>query len=78
MLGASLVDVEALWHVALYSFLAVVGGVTAYGTVVLALDRVQREEVTPAGRAGWIFAMGIGGLTCLALLVVGLWAMTQK
>jgi hypothetical protein len=78
MVGASLVDVDALWHVALYSFVAVVGVVTAYGTVVLALDRVQREELTPAGRAGWIIAMGLGGLVCVTLLVVGLWAMTQK
>ena len=61
MLGASLVDVEALWHVALYSFLAVVGGVTAYGTVVLALDRVQREEVTPAGRAAGSSPWASGG-----------------
>jgi hypothetical protein len=78
MVVASLIDVEALWHVVLYSFLAVVGGVTGYGTVVLALDRVQRDEVTPVGRAGWILAMGLGGLTCLALLAVGFWAMTQK
>ena len=45
---------------------------------MLALDRMQREEVTPAGRAGWILAVGVAGLTCLVLLVVGLWAMTQK
>jgi hypothetical protein len=50
MFGASLVDVDALWHVALYSFVAVVGVVIAYGTLVLALDRVQRDETTP-GRA---------------------------
>jgi hypothetical protein len=78
MFGASLVDVDALWHVALYSFVAVVGVVIAYGTLVLALDRVQRDETTPAERAGWTLAMGVCGLTCLALLIVGLWAMTQK
>jgi hypothetical protein len=77
-LGASLVDVDALWHVAFYSFFAVVGGVTAYGTVVLALDRVQRDEVTPTERDGSTLATGVGGLACLALLVVGDWAMTEK
>jgi hypothetical protein len=78
MLGASLIDVEALWHVALYSFVAVVGVVTAYGAVVLALDRVQHGSGTPAQPAGWMLAIGLGTLVCPGLVVVGLWVMTQK
>jgi hypothetical protein len=73
---ASLVDVDALWHVALYSVVAAVGLVTAYGTGILALDRVQRGGT--ASRAGWMLVVVLAGALCLGLLVVGLWAMTQK
>jgi hypothetical protein len=68
---ATLVDVDALWHVALYSALASVGLVTAYGTAVLALDRGE-------ARASWRIVAGVALVACAALLAVGLWAMTQK
>jgi hypothetical protein len=78
MLGASVIDVDALWHVVLYSFVAVVGLVTAYGTVVFALDRVQHRSASPGERVGWMLALGVGVVICLGLVVVGLWAMTEK
>jgi hypothetical protein len=70
--------VDALWHVALYSLVAAVGLVTAYGTAVLALDRVERAGASPGARTGWMLAVAVAGLICLGLIVVGLWAMTQK
>jgi hypothetical protein len=73
---ATLVDMDALWHVALYSVLAAVGLVTAYGTAVLALDRAGRAET--GARAGWLVAVSLAGLACLGLLAVGFWAMLQK
>jgi hypothetical protein len=73
---ASLIDVEALWHVALYSLIAAVGLVTAYGTGLLAVDRMQRSRTI--ARAGWMLAAGVAGAVCVGVLVVGLWAMTQK
>jgi hypothetical protein len=75
---ATLIDVDALWHVALYSFLAAIGLVTAYATGVLALDRVGRSEAAPGARAGWMLAVSLAALVCVGLLAVGFWAMTQK
>jgi hypothetical protein len=68
---ATLVDVDALWHVALYSVLAAVGLVTAYGTAVVALERGEDQ-------GGWRIVGVTAVLACLALLAVGFWAMTQK
>jgi hypothetical protein len=73
---ASLIDVKALWHVALYSLVAAVGLVTAYGTGLLAVDRMQRTRTV--ARVGWMLAAGVAGAVCVGLLGVGLWAMTQK
>jgi hypothetical protein len=73
---ASLIDVNALWHVAVYSLVAAIGLVTAYGTGILALDRMQRTRTI--ARAGWMLTAGVAGALCIALLGVGLWAMTQK
>jgi hypothetical protein len=75
---ATLVDVDALWHVALYSVLAALGLVTAYGTAVLALDRIERPANGGEARVGWSAVIALAGLACVALLAVGLWAMTQK
>jgi hypothetical protein len=76
MRPASLVDVDALWHVALYSMVAAVVLVTAYGTAILALDRRQRTGA--AARVGWLLTAGLAGAVCIGLLVVGIWAMAQK
>ena len=73
---ATLVDVDALWHVALYSALAAVGLVTCYGTAVLALNRAGRAE--SGARIGWLATVGVAALACAGLLAVGIWAMTQK
>ena len=75
---ATMIDVDALWHVALYSFLAGIGLVTAYATGVLALDRIGRSEAAPGARAGWTLIVSVAALVCLGLLAVGFWAMTQK
>jgi hypothetical protein len=77
-IATTLIDVEAMWHVLLYSLLATVALVTAYGAGVLALDRIDRPEAGGGARAGWTLAIGAAGLVCLALVVVGVWAMTQK
>jgi hypothetical protein len=75
---ATLVDTDALWHVAVYSLLAALGLVTAYGTAVLALDRMDRPATAGGARVAWAALIGLAGLACIALLAVGIWAMTQK
>ena len=78
MLTGTLVDVDALWHVALYSLVAAVGIVAAYGTLVLALDRSDREHTSAGARTAWLATVGLMGAVCLGILALGLWAMTQK
>jgi hypothetical protein len=68
---ATLVDVEALWHVALFSALAAVGLVTCYGTAVLALERGEQ-------RIAWRLVAAGALIACAGLIAVGFWAMTQK
>jgi hypothetical protein len=75
---ATIVDVDALWHVAVYSVLGALGLVTAYGTAVLALDRIERPATGGGPRAGWTVVIAVAGLACVGLLAVGLWAMAQK
>ena len=78
MLATSLVDVDALWHVLLFSFAGALGLTTAYGTLVIALDRRERSAAGSGSRTGWLVAAGAAGLICLAIALAGLWAMTQK
>jgi hypothetical protein len=75
---ASLIDVEALWHVALYSLVGAIGLVAAYGTGVLALDRLERPAAGRGTRAACVLAIVLAGIVCVGLLSAGFWAMTQK
>jgi fatty acid desaturase len=75
---ATLIDVDALLHVALYSLVGAVGLVTAYGTAVLALDRFERPTARGGARAAWTLTIVLAAAVCVALLAAGFWAMTQK
>lgn len=76
---ATLIDVDALAHVAVVAFAATCGLVLAFGTAVHALDRIgagrEAEEGTPPA---WALALFISALFIFALLALGAWAMTQK
>jgi hypothetical protein len=77
----TIVDTHAFVRVALYGLLGAVGLVLAFGGALLAVDRAEGEgahAVPAAARAGWLLLAALGGAACLALLGVGLWAMTQK
>ncbi len=78
MIAAELVDVDALWHVLLYSFAGTLGIVIAFGGLLVAVDRGNRDGETGLARTSWLVVAGIAGLVCVALLVFGIWAMTQK
>lgn len=71
---ATLVDVSALWNVAVFAFAATLAVVGAYGVGVLALDRMQGST----GRGPWPLVLVLCGVVTLAVLALGFWAMTQK
>jgi hypothetical protein len=72
----TIVDTHAFVRVALYGLLGAVGLVLAFGGALLAVDRAEGDTAT-AARAGWLLLAALGGVACLALLGVGLWAMTR-
>lgn len=78
MVTSTVVDVDALWHVALYSLVASVGVVAAYGTLVMALDRSERSRASTGPRGAWLGLAVLMGLVCVGIVALGLWAMTQK
>ena len=76
---ATLVDTDALWHAALYAFVGGIVFVGAFGLAILARDRAAAEgEGMRERAAAWNVAMGVALVGCLAVLAVGVWAMTQK
>jgi hypothetical protein len=78
MIAAELVDVDALWHVLLYSLGGTLALVVAFGTVLFAVDRGQRDGEAAVARNAWMTVAVVAGIVCIALLVFGIWAMTQK
>jgi hypothetical protein len=60
----SVVDVSALWHLALYSLLATVGLVGAYSALLVGNERAE----TGIGRSGWLALEVAAGVVCLGIL----------
>jgi hypothetical protein len=79
---ATIIDTDAFWHVALYGILGAAGLVIAFSVALLGFDRAEGPDaggsVPGAARAGWLALTVLGGAACVALLAVGVWAMTQK
>lgn len=79
---ATIIDTDAFWHVALYGVLGAVGLVIAFSVALLGFERAEGPDaggsVSGAARAGWLTLTVLGGAGCVALLAVGVWAMTQK
>ena len=79
MLAAAIVDTDAFVHVALYAVLGSLGLVLGFGGALVGFDRAQAGAGGSAdARAGWGALVVLGGALCLALLGVGIWAMTRK
>ncbi|WP_445151250.1 hypothetical protein [Baekduia sp. Peel2402] len=72
MLLATIIDTNAFLHVALYGVLGALGLVLAFSVALVGLDRAED------GEAQWLVLTVLGGAACVALLAVGVWAMTQK
>jgi hypothetical protein len=79
---ATIIDTDAFVHVALYGVLAAVGLVLAFSVALVGLDRAEGPDAggsaSGAARVGWLALTALGGAACVALLAVGVWAMTQK
>lgn len=79
MLASAIVDWAALWKIAVAGFVAGAGLVAVYGVGVLGVVRargVGGAEAEP--RPAWWGVVLVAGLLCLALIAVGVYAMTQK
>jgi hypothetical protein len=78
MLLATLIDTKALLNVALFGFAGAVGLVGIYGLGLLAWDRIAADGGERGLRPGWSVVLLLAALGCAAIIVLGLWAMTQK
>jgi hypothetical protein len=72
LLLSTIIDTDAFAYVALYGVLGALGLVLAFSVALVGLDRAEE------GEAQWLVLTVLGGAACVALLAVGVWAMTQK
>jgi hypothetical protein len=75
---ATLVDTGALLDVVLISFGATLALVIAFGSAVLAADRVSTERERSRAVAPWVATLVVAALASAGIVAVGVWAMTQK
>ena len=74
MFGAVEIDVTALWHTVVIGFAAGLVAIMAAGSVIFSLDRAEGAQV----RVGWYATAFAGAVVVAGILVLGIWAMTQK
>jgi hypothetical protein len=81
ILGAPLVAWGDLGNVVLVGFAGGVGLVFTWGLLLMGLERVQEVRSGELAGAGLLVGYGamalMGGLCTLALLLLGLWAITS-
>jgi hypothetical protein len=82
ILGAPLVAWGDLGNVVLVGFAGGVGLVLTWGLLLMGLERVQEVRSGQRAGAGLLVGYGamalIGGVCTLALLLLGLWAITSS
>jgi hypothetical protein len=74
MFGAIDIDVSALWHTVVIAFAAGLVAILAAGSVIFSLDRAAVARA----RGVWYTTAFAGAVVVTGILVLGLWAMTQK
>ena len=74
MLGAVEIDVSALWHTVVIAFALGLVAIMAAGSVIFSLDRAEAAQV----RAGWYATAFASAVVVVGIVVLGIWAMTQK
>jgi hypothetical protein len=75
---ATLIDTKALLDVVLISLAAAVALVLAFGTAVVATDRLDAERRFGRAPASWLLTLVVAGLASAGIIALGIWAMTQK
>lgn len=77
---ATLIDVDALAHVAVISVVATCGLVLSFGVAVLSVDRIDgaRGENGVGTPPVWVAALFCASVIAIGIVVLGVWAMTQK
>jgi hypothetical protein len=75
---ATLIDTNALLDVLLVSFGATLALVLAFGTGVLATDRIETERGNGRPPAPWLATLVVAALGSAGIVAIGVWAMTQK
>ena len=77
---ATLVDTKALLRIIIVGFGAGCGLVALYGITLLGVTRSRVAQGPQGGgsRVAYGALAAAGALACLALLVLGAWAMTRK
>jgi ABC-type Fe3+ transport system permease subunit len=78
MLAAVTIDVDALWHTVVIAFAAGLVVILATGSVLFAADRAEAGGTSSAGRVTWLAVAVVSAVVVAAIVVLGLWAMTQK
>jgi hypothetical protein len=73
---ATIIDFDALWKILLAALFVGVGLTALFGEGIGALTRVRRHDGSASAVDGAM--VGLTGPACVAALVVGVWAMTQK
>jgi hypothetical protein len=80
MITATIVDLHALWKILLAALLVGVGVTALFGQGALAAERIagERAEGRPAALARDGLVVLAAAAVCIAALVAGVIAMTQK
>jgi hypothetical protein len=82
VLATPIVDWNAMWKIFLVAFVAGAGVVVAFGFLLLGLKFANRSQ-TDGGQGGGSrlggFALSlVCGVICVGVIVIGVYAMTQK
>jgi hypothetical protein len=79
VLATPIVDWSAMWKIFLVALAAGAGVVVAFGFVLLGLKLANRAGATGgASRIGGYVLSAVCGVLCLGVVVVGIYAMTEK
>jgi ABC-type Na+ efflux pump permease subunit len=79
ILATPIINGSALWKIVLASALGGVGVVIAFGLLVLFVTRAEQVRSTHGGeRILYLLGSAVCGVFCLAVVVIGIYAMAKK